>query len=223
MNDATYLLDESLGKLTEIHDIQIEMASDEWEARPPNEKKERERALRAAEQQATSYTSLGKSTVALLKDFTAETKPPFMTPEIVDRLAAMLNYNLDALVGPKCQNLNVKNMDKYRFNPRQLLSDIMQVYLNLSDQPEFVRAVAGEGRSYNMSLFQRAASIAHKRSLKSSPEIEQLLMFVTKVEETKVLILAEDDLGEIPDEFLGKVYLNFLVYGPSFFLLPKTL
>lgn len=203
MNDCTYLLDESLGKLTEIHRIQLEMADEAWATRTPEDKRERMKALQSAEQQATSYITLGKSTVALLKDFTAQAKAPFMAPEIVDRLAAMLDYNLEALAGPKCSNLNVKNMTKYRFQPRELLSDIITVYLNLSDQPDFVRAVAAEGRSYKKSIFERAANIATRRNLKSSTEVEQLLLFVTKVEETKLLIDAEDDLGEIPDEFLG--------------------
>ncbi|KAG8932849.1 hypothetical protein FRC03_000161 [Tulasnella sp. 419] len=210
MNDATYLLDESLGKLAEIRELQLEMEAPEWSSRPLNERQERERVFRTAENQATSYTTLGKSTVALLKDFTAISKAPFMTPEIVDRLAAMLDYNLDALVGPRCQNLHVKNMDKYRFNPRQLLSDILQVYLNLSDQPEFVRAVAGEGRSYDKRLFERAAAIATKRALKSGPEIEQLMMFVSKVEETKLLLEAEEDLGDIPDEFLDPLMYTIM-------------
>ncbi|KAG8884379.1 hypothetical protein FRB97_004388 [Tulasnella sp. 331] len=210
MNDCTYLLDESLSKLSEIHAIQIEMASDGWATRPQQERKDREKALQGAEQQATSYITLGKSMIDLLKTFTAEAKAPFTTPEIVDRLAAMLNYNLDALVGPKCLNLNVKNMDKYRFNPRQLLSDIITVYLNLSDQQEFVRAVAGEGRSYKKSLFERAGGIATKRALKSSTEVEQLMMFVTKVEETKLLIEAEDDLGEIPDDFLDPLMYTLM-------------
>ncbi|KAG9010260.1 hypothetical protein FRB94_010788 [Tulasnella sp. JGI-2019a] len=210
MNDCTYLLDESLSKLSEIHAIQIEMASESWATRPLQERKDREKALQGAEQQATSYITLGKSMIDLLKTFTAEAKAPFTTAEIVDRLAAMLNYNLDALVGPKCSNLNVKNMDKYRFNPRQLLSDIIAVYLNLSDQQEFVRAVAGEGRSYKKSLFERAGSIATKWSLKSSTEVEQLMMFVTKVEETKLLIDVEDDLGEIPDDFLDPLMYTLM-------------
>lgn len=205
MNDVTYLLDESLSKLAEIYGIQMEMEDHlAWVMVPQVQRRERERLLHQLEGSAATYTALGKSTVGLLKEFTAETKRPFMTPEIVDRLAAMLNYNLDALVGPRCQDLKVKNPDKYRFNPRELLSDILQVYLNLSDQDEFVRAVAGEGRSYKKELFERAAGIAKKRALKTDGEIEQLRLFVVKVEEMKATIDAEDDLGEIPDEFLGQ-------------------
>jgi len=80
----------------------------------------------------------------------------------------------------------------------------------LSDQSEFVRAVACEGRSYKKALFERAASIATKRQLKSSTEIEQLMLFVTKVEETKLLIESEDDLGDIPDEFLDPLMYTLM-------------
>lgn len=126
-----------------------------------------------------------------------------MMPEIVDRLAAMLDYNLDALVGPRCNNLTVENKEKYHFTPRQLLSDVVQVYLNLGDQHEFIRAVAGDGRSYRKELFEQAARICSKNSLKSPTEIEQLGLFVVKVEDAKATLEAEEELGDIPEEFLG--------------------
>ncbi|THH28275.1 hypothetical protein EUX98_g5915 [Antrodiella citrinella] len=203
INDVTYLMDESLADLAKIHEIQTEMGDTATYAQQSAQhRREREGTLRTLERQATSYVSLGDSTVALLKVFTGETKAPFMAPEIRDRLAAMLDYNLDALVGPRCQDLRVQNPEKYKFNPKQLLGDILQVYLNLSDQGEFAQAVAADGRSYRKELFERAAGIARKRVLKSEDEIERLRLFVVKVEETKATMEAEDDMGEIPDEFL---------------------
>jgi len=208
INDVTYLMDESLSELTQIYNIQTEMENKEvWASKPAQYRREREGTLRQLERHASGYTTLGKSTVGLLKDFTAETKEPFMMPEIIDRLAAMLDYNLDALVGPKCQELKVKDPEKYRFKPRELLSDILQVFLNLSDQPDFVQAIAGEGRSYRKELFERAAGIAMRKALKSETEIEQLRLFVVKVEEAKANLEAEDDLGEVPDEFLGTYHI----------------
>ena len=204
INDVTYLMDESLSELSQIATIQNEMDSPTWQTRPSQERRERESNLRSLERIASSYTTLGRSTVDMLKLFTAETKEPFMVPEIVDRLAAMLDYNLDALVGPRCENLKVKDREKYRFDPRTLLSDIIQIYLNLSDQGEFVRAVANDGRSYRKELFERAAGIAIKRGLKSRDEMEQLRLFVVKVEEAKATMQAEEDLGDIPDEYLGE-------------------
>jgi len=214
INDVTYLMDESLSELTQIHNIQVEMDDRvTWNAKPQEYRREREGTLRSLERHASGYTTLGRSTVELLKVFTAETKAPFMMPEIVDRLAAMLDYNLDALVGPKCQDLKVREPDKLKFNPKALLGDILQVFLNLSDQGDFVKAVAGDGRSYRKELFERAADIARRRGLKSETEIENLLLFVVKVEEAKATMEAEDDLGEIPDEFLGNLLFSFMFQG----------
>ena len=204
INDVTYLMDESLSELTQIHNIQTEMRDQTaWAAQPAQYRREREGTLRGLERHASSYITLGKSTVGLLRDFTAETKVPFMMPEIVDKLAAMLDYNLEALVGPKCGELRVKEPEKYHFDPRQLLSDIMQVYLNLSDREEFARAVANDGRSYRKELFDMAIERSRRIALKTESELEQIRLFVVKVEEAKVIIEAEEDLGEVPDEFLG--------------------
>jgi ubiquitin conjugation factor E4 B len=208
INDVTYLMDESLSELTQIHNIQTEMRDQTaWNARPQQYRREREGALRGLERHASGYTTLGRSTVGLLKDFTAETKGPFMMPEIVDKLAAMLDYNLDALVGPKCGELRVQDPEKYKFNPRQLLSDILQVYINLSDQEEFVRAVASDGRSYRKELFEAAMETARRVPLKTEAEIGVVGSFVSKVEEMKTTIEAEEDLGEIPEDFLGWFFL----------------
>ncbi|EIM85743.1 uncharacterized protein STEHIDRAFT_59114 [Stereum hirsutum FP-91666 SS1] len=202
INDVTYLMDESLSELHQIYTIQHEMDQPEWSTRPLQQRRERLSTLGGLERHASSYVSLGKSTVDMLKLFTAETKEPFMMPEIVDKLAAMLDYNLEALVGPKCKELRVKNMEKYSFNPRKLLSDVLQVYLNLSDCGEFVKAVAGDGRSYKKELFESAAGTAMRYALKTEGEIEKLRLFVVMVEEAKATMDAEEELGDVPDEFL---------------------
>jgi ubiquitin conjugation factor E4 B len=185
-------MDESLNELTQIHDIETEMEYGRG----------REGALRSLERHATGYITLGHSTVDLLKVFTAETKGPFVMPEIVGKLAAMLNYNLEALAGPKYQNLKVKSPERYGFVPRVLLSDIVQVFLNLSDEEEFARAVAEDGRSYKKELFDRTVDILRRRVLKTEDEIKKLSAFAQKVETLKAMLEGEY-LGEVPDEFLG--------------------
>ncbi|THV00828.1 hypothetical protein K435DRAFT_963795 [Dendrothele bispora CBS 962.96] len=211
INDVTYLLDESRSELIQIHNIQEEMEDKEtWNSKPQEYRREREGTLRSLERHASSYIVLGRSTVELLKVFTAETKQPFMMPEIIDRLAAMLDYNLVALVGPRYQELKVKDAQKLRFDPRALLSDIIQVFLNLSDQPEFVRAIANDGRSYSKELFEAAERIAIKRGLKTEAELEKLRMLTAMVEEAKLVIEAEEDLGEVPDEFLDPLMFTVM-------------
>ncbi|KAH6907999.1 ubiquitin conjugation factor E4 [Coprinopsis sp. MPI-PUGE-AT-0042] len=200
INDVTYLMDESLGELAQIHNIQKEMDDKEaWDTQPQEYRREREGTLRSLERHASSYTTLGRSTVELLKVFTAEAKAPFMMPEIVHKLAAMLDYNLEALSWPTL-----------KFDPKTLLADIFQVYLNLSDQEEFVKAVAADGRSYSKELFERAANLAVRRSVKSTTEIDAFRALIAKIEDAKAALEAEEDLGEVPDEFLDPLMFTVM-------------
>lgn len=109
MNDTTYLLDESLTKLTDIRNLEIEMASSAYAAQSEQAKQEKEAALAQAERIATSCMSLGNETVHMMAMLTVETEitDGFMENFIVDRFAAMLDYNLAALVGPRCMDLKV--------------------------------------------------------------------------------------------------------------------
>ncbi|KAL7751270.1 Ubiquitin conjugation factor E4 [Sorochytrium milnesiophthora] len=205
MNDTRYLLDEGLTKLTEIHSLQSEMANtSHWDSLEEQVRKEKEETLEMSERQATSYMSLANETVHLLAYMTADIVDPFLTPEIIDRLAAMLDYNLSQLVGPKCTELKVQSPEKYRFQPKQLLSEILDIYLHLCRKPEFVVAVARDGRSYNKEWFRKAAGYMVKANMKNAAQIDTLARFVDDVENAiQSDMQAEEELGEIPDEFLG--------------------
>ncbi|CDH50642.1 ubiquitin conjugation factor e4 [Lichtheimia corymbifera JMRC:FSU:9682] len=220
MSDVTYLLDESLSKLSEIHQIQLEMEDTAaWEAQPVQQRQEREGNLRSLERQAQSYVALGSETVHMLQYLTAEVVEPFMVTEVVDRLAAMLDYNLAQLVGPKCTELKVKNREKYHFQPRVLLSEIIDIYLHLNC-PTFVEAVARDGRSYKKEYFSKAASIMLKQRLKHPDDVAALESFVNKVEEAiQCGVLEEEELGDVPDEFLDPI-LSSVMEDPV--LLPTS-
>lgn len=63
--------------------------------------------------------------------------------ELADRLAAMLNFNLQQLCGSKCKNLKVKNPEKYGWEPKKLLNNLTDIYLHL-DCKEFCEAIAND-------------------------------------------------------------------------------
>jgi len=212
INDTTYLLDESISKLSEIHAIQTEMdQTSTWEQQTEEYRKEKESSLRNYERQATSYVSLGNETVHMLQYMTAEIVDPFLTPEIIDRFAAMLDYNLNMLVGPKCTELKVKNPEKYRFQPKNLLSELIDIYLHLSHRQEFVLAVARDGRSYRKEWFQKAAGAMLKTGMKSAGDIDEMAKFVDKVEQAiQQDQVEEEELGDIPDEFLDPLMCTLM-------------
>ncbi|MCO5590625.1 hypothetical protein L7F22_044596 [Adiantum nelumboides] len=216
LNDVTFLLDDALERLLELHSKQVEMDSPEYQQKTAEERQEFEGHVRGTEGQIRSMLQFGHEFLARLIDFTGEpgkTKDAFMQPEIVARLASMLNYNLDLLVGPRCQELKVKDPKKVRFNPKELLKQILSVYLNLAARHEFVQAIARDGRSYRKEIFEKACRIAQKHMLKGSPELDVLMGMVGQVEEFKTMEEEEEeDLGDVPDEFLDPLMATIMLH-----------
>lgn len=68
----------------------------------------------------------------------------------------MLNFNLQQLCGPKCRDLKVENPEKYGFEPKKLLDQLTDIYLQL-DCARFAKAIAddqvgtdGEGGKFDV-------------------------------------------------------------------------
>lgn len=130
----------------------------------------------------------------------------------------MLNYFLSHLAGPERRKLKVKNPEKYEFNPKDLLTKIVTVYVNLykteemiqgsSDNMEadsdktFGEAICEDGRSYKDEIFSMAVNVVSNHCLLSPTDIEtfQKVQKVAKKAADDAVDL-EADLGEIPDEF----------------------
>jgi ubiquitin conjugation factor E4 B len=204
LNDVTYVLDESFGAFKTIHSTQTELNT-QGHTMDAATRQQRQENLSSAQRNAKSYMQLTNETVAMLKLFTDALADSFTMPEIVQRLADMLDYNLDAMVGTKSASLRVENLQEYGFNPRALLSEIVDVYLNLTGKENFILAVARDGRSYKPANFEKAADIIRKWSLKSPEQLRRWSQLQKKVMAAKEADdQAEEDLGEIPDDFLGK-------------------
>jgi ubiquitin conjugation factor E4 B len=204
LNDVTFVLDESFTAFITIHDTQRELTLGGANMEE-NARQEKEEQLASAQGRAKSYMQLTNETVSMLKLFTEALADSFTMPEIVQRLADMLDYNLDAMVGPKSANLRVDNLAEYGFNPRALLSEIVDVYLNLMGKENFIVAVARDGRSYKPVNFEKAAEILRKWALKSQTDLSKWEKLQKMFKEAKEADdQAEEDLGEIPDDFLGR-------------------
>ncbi|CAK8686773.1 unnamed protein product [Clavelina lepadiformis] len=202
INDTTFLLDESLDSLKRIHEVQEAMKNQTtWQALTPETRTSRERNLRQDERQCKSYLTLTNETLGMLHYLTKLVQKPFLRPEIADRLAAMFNFNLKQLCGPKCKDLKVKEPEKYGFEPRKLLECLSDLYLHL-DCDEFAHYLASDERSYNKELYQTAIARMEKSAVKSPTDLEQFRHLAEKVEACRIkLNKAEVDYGDIPDEF----------------------
>ncbi|CAG8972421.1 hypothetical protein HYALB_00001109 [Hymenoscyphus albidus] len=203
LNDATYVLDEALTKFPKIHDLQRELDDTSLD---PEARTAKEEELKTAEGQAQQYMQLTNETVSMMKLFTKNLSGSFTMPEIVDRVAAMVDYTLDTIVGPKSANLKVKDPQKYHFEPRTLLSEFIDIYLNLGVSEEFVNAVARDGRSYKPENFDNASRILQRYNMRSGEDIAKWENLKKKFAIAKQLEDEnEGDLGEIPDEFADPI------------------
>uniref|UniRef100_A0A671TBS2 Ubiquitin conjugation factor E4 B-like n=1 Tax=Sinocyclocheilus anshuiensis TaxID=1608454 RepID=A0A671TBS2_9TELE len=202
INDTTFLLDESLESLKRIHEIQEEMKNKEqWDQLPREQQQSRQSQLTQDERVSRSYLALATETVDMFHILTKQVQKPFLRPELGPRLAAMLNYNLQHLQQPKCRDLKVENPEKYGFEPKKLLDQLTDIYLQL-DCARFAKAIADDQRSYSRELFEEVISKMRKAGIKSTIAIEKFKLLLEKVEEIVARnSQSEMDYSDAPDEF----------------------
>ncbi|XP_063626129.1 ubiquitin conjugation factor E4 B [Cydia splendana] len=194
MNDTTFLLDECLTYLKRIHEAQESTATGAAADA-------RARALAQDERQCRSYLTLARETVDMLEYLTVEIKEPFLRAELAERLASMLNFNLQQLCGPKCKNLKVRRPEKYGWEPRRLLSQLVDIYLHL-DSPPFLAALAADERSFRKELFEEAAVRLGKYNIKTRSEIERFLALADNAYQIVVSNQQKsDEFADAPEEF----------------------
>ncbi|GJD11072.1 Probable ubiquitin conjugation factor E4 [Galdieria sulphuraria] len=188
LNDATYLLDEALGDLTEIHSLQ-ERLDENGSSSDSTERQEQQSRLSQLER----------------------VRKVFLKPEMVTRLAEMLNYFLLQLCGPKCQSLVVRNREQYAWEPRVLLTQIVGIYLHFREEEDFAKSVAKDGRSYSQELFERALDIVHRRRLLSDEECHELQLMMKRFQEFEKLESEDEDLvRNAPEEFLDPIMATIM-------------
>lgn len=113
INDAIYLLDESLTNLQSISRMQHALDNGEWEQLPAQERQQNMANMQQIGTFARFDNILGRDTINILKLLTSEIDGIFCHASIVDRMAAMLNYFLLHLVGPSKKNLVVSTITTF--------------------------------------------------------------------------------------------------------------
>ncbi|KAK4850381.1 hypothetical protein QYF36_006276 [Acer negundo] len=214
INDSIYLLDESLNKILELKEIEAEMSNTaEWERRPAQERQERTRLFHSQENIIRIDMKLANEDVSMLAFTSEQIVVPFLLPEMVERVASMLNYFLLQLVGPQRKSLTLKDPEKYEFRPKQLLKQIVRIYVHLArgdKENNFPAAISSDGRSYNEQLFSAAADVLRKIG-EDMRVIQEFIELGAKAKAAASQAMdTEATLGEIPDEFLDPIQYTLM-------------
>ncbi|KAJ0535554.1 putative U box domain, Zinc finger, RING/FYVE/PHD-type, ubiquitin conjugation factor E4, core [Helianthus annuus] len=214
INDSIFLLDESLNKILELKELEAEMSNTtEWEQRPAQERQERTRLFHSQENIIRIDMKLAMEDVSMLAFTTEQITAPFLLPEMVERVASMLNYFLLQLVGPQRKSLSLKDPEKYEFRPKQLLKQIVNIYVHLArgdHENIFPSAITKDGRSYNDQLFTEAANVL--RRIGEDPRMIHAFDDLGKKAKAAAseAMDAEAILGDIPDEFLDPIQYTLM-------------
>ncbi|XP_057769616.1 probable ubiquitin conjugation factor E4 [Salvia miltiorrhiza] len=214
INDSIYLLDESLNKILELKGLEAEMSNTaEWESRPAQERQERTRLFHSQENIIRIDMKLANEDVSMLAFTSEQIISPFLLPEMVERVASMLNYFLLQLVGPQRKSLTLKDPEKYEFRPKVLLKQIVTIYVNLArgdTENIFPAAITRDGRSYNEQLFDAASDVLRKIG-EDARIIHEFVELGTKTRVAAVEARdAEAALGDVPDEFLDPIQYTLM-------------
>ncbi|KAI4352517.1 hypothetical protein L6164_006760 [Bauhinia variegata] len=214
INDSIYLLDESLNKILELKELEAEMSNTaEWERRPAQERQERTRQFHSQENIIRIDMKLANEDVSMLAFTSEQITAPFLLPEMVDRVASMLNYFLLQLVGPQRKSLSLKDPEKYEFRPKHLLKQIVHIYVHLERGDAdniFPAAISKDGRSYNDQLFSDAADVLRKIG-EDGRIIQEFIELGNKAKVAASEAMdAEAALGDIPEEFLDPIQYTLM-------------
>ena len=214
VNDAIYLLDEALKKLPEVRETIAAMAAPSWATLGAEERSQREGTLRQNESHLRQDLVLAGVHTRMLQYSSSEVTRPFLVPQMVERVANMLNYFLAYLAGPERKKLRVDNPEKYDWDPKQVLSQIVSVYAHLARaDPEgaLPRAVALDQRSYTKEIFDEASRLSRQHMLLGAGLQDAFEDLCRRAEAAKEAELQEEeDLGDAPDEFLDPIQYTLM-------------
>jgi ubiquitin conjugation factor E4 B len=224
LNDATYLLDQSLDLLSKIKEIETEQNNPQiWNGLNETQRREKETSIAQYEKHVKSYMLLARENVHMMNYLSRDVPQPFLRPEMVDRVAAMLNYFLDKLAGPQSGhqlNISKARQEKTHFDPKYLLTEITDAYVHFSSYQEFITAVAMDARSFKPHVFEAATRVLRKIATRPETYIQTFQTFsLAAMEEAAKQLQEQEDLGDIPDEFLDPI-MSTLMEDPV--ILPST-
>ncbi|CAD5215081.1 unnamed protein product [Bursaphelenchus xylophilus] len=215
INDGTFLMDESLGGLKRIHEVESLIADQErFLALSEEERQQKMSILNEASRSVRSWMILGNETMDMLDYLSKDSPQTFYENTLGDRLASMLNYNMIQLCGPKCTELKVNDpLKRFYWDPRKTLHQLIKIYLNL-DSERFAECIAHDERSYTPETFQSIIQRLNRVNAVSNYECEKFKNLCEKSERIyKEKLQEEEDFGEAPDEFKDPV-MDTLMHDP---------
>ena len=205
LNDLIYLNDECIENLKAVKKYE-DLVDDKERFNSLNEemKKFEESKFQEKDRLVRVEIKLFNVSLKFLVSLTRLLQTFFIKNEFITNLAGFLNYSLNYFASPLGNELKLKNLNDYSFNPKFILGALLTVYSAFYDKDEFLKVVIKDERSYKYANFSRA-----KRLVESTGKIEienfdfnNFLKFVEKLKENERKIKEEEiNYDDAPEEF----------------------
>ncbi|ELQ74461.1 Ubiquitin fusion degradation protein-2, partial [Trachipleistophora hominis] len=201
---VNFVIDDTESQLSSALNSIIEIKRCEERLKHTNDREER-RSLKSnmlrAKKKATSSFVFVDSSLKMVS-FLVEECSILTRNEVLKKFVTILNCNLKMIVGPKCNDLHIKNPDEYNFRPKELLRKIIMVYLKMSNDV-YLNAIVQDHSYFNLSLFKRACFICETKFILGQNDLSLFKRLVSKLEAVQNEIVEDDEI--VPDEFIDPI------------------
>lgn len=200
-------------KLPEIRRVQLQMANpQEWANLSEEQRETTSSRHEDNEQEVKRALPLCNKTLKMLGFLSTDTdiRGLFLLDELCSRLVNMLLHVLTKLVGAKGMELKVDNPESYNFRPKEMLTDLCEIFSSYADAPLFQEHCAKSGY-YTNDLMTKAVKTCTKLSLLKDENMAVFASLPDMVMEVSKTIEDDDALTiDAPDEFLDPLMCTFM-------------
>jgi ubiquitin conjugation factor E4 B len=192
INDSIWSLDEAFSKILEIKEMQEDQPN--WPALTSEERAQKEKALKRSEDNCRYLMNLVTETLGTIRMLTEELRDCFLTVEMADRFAAMLNGMVGQMAGPNIGQYKLNDAASLNFEPRALIVTLLSIYCNFAGDKRLAEAMARDERSFKPQYFQKASNIVRQRGLLLSDSIDAFDAIVREAQACSAANETDDNL-----------------------------
>ncbi|PFH36053.1 U-box domain-containing protein [Besnoitia besnoiti] len=133
---------------------------------------------------------------------------------ILPQAVTTLDCCLDHLVGPRCLQLKVNNMESYNFQPKNWLMKVLESYVYLlqadpEDGAQLVAEILKDGRYFQKETVNKAYRIAKREGLMNVKLLQKFQELVKRLSEGKEEDF-EIDYDAFPAEYLDPIMADVM-------------
>lgn len=219
INDSQHLLQEALETLPVVQETEKLMGDPtRWSALEESERQERESAQRQNRRILRNDFALSQIYLDTMK-FTsadAEVASRFFDVQVRDRQARILNFFLRYLTLPSERvRLRLRNPDEYGWRPKELLTLLASIHVNLyrANRESWAAAVAADTDYYgkNPEIFSELVNVLRPHGLAPEPDIAELEALAAAAANVAAGTMEEDEAFEdVPEEFEDPVRCSIM-------------